>query len=194
MLRPHYEFWLFLGGALTAGALGAVAIAGGLLASKDDYEFAMSDPMIVAYVLTGLGLFCFAAAVRDWPFPFVAPSHLQAANEQRNREQSRAEAIEAIGQCVRKAEHARYVMFDNSRTPSERTGAYSDWVSSSTDVLVQHSPGDVAGFSRSLSPIAVDYVGFHAEQPIRGELMGLISQLDMRRDLLVGIIDRLQRS
>jgi hypothetical protein len=193
-MRPHFEFWLFLGGMLVAGALGAAAIAGGLLASRDDYAFATSVPMWIAYALTALGFVCFVAAVRDWRFPFVASSHLQAATEREAREKARADAISAIGQCVRDAEYARFVMFDNSRNLSERTRAYSEWINASSEVLEKHSPGDVAGFRRSLSVLAVDYVGFHAEEPIRGELMNLISQLDKRRDMLVAIIDRMQQA
>jgi hypothetical protein len=69
-MHSHRDFWLWAGTALTAFALTLLAVAGGLLAARDDYDFWRSAPMLAAYVCGALALFCFGAAVREVPFPF----------------------------------------------------------------------------------------------------------------------------
>jgi hypothetical protein len=69
-MHSDRDLWLWAGGALTAVGLTLVAVAGGLLAARDQYDFWRSPPMLAAYVCGALALVCFAAAVREMPFPF----------------------------------------------------------------------------------------------------------------------------
>jgi hypothetical protein len=70
-VHPHRDFWLWTGAALTALALTLVAVAGGLLAAREDYDFWRSPPMLVAYACGALALVCLVFALQGVPFPFA---------------------------------------------------------------------------------------------------------------------------
>jgi hypothetical protein len=65
------HYWLWTGAALSAYAAAFVAVSGGLAASKNNYPFFTSAPMILAYVFGTGGLGCVVAAVRGAPFPLA---------------------------------------------------------------------------------------------------------------------------
>lgn len=93
-MHPHRDLWLWAGAAMTALALACVAVAGGLLAARTNYPFWSSAPMIIAYVCGGLAVVCFAAAIREVPFPFgrTAPVLTQTRQEPSTEERQRTES------------------------------------------------------------------------------------------------------
>lgn len=80
-MRRDRDLWLWAGASLTAFSLTLLAVAGGLLAARDNYPFWGSSPMIAAYASGALALVCFVAAVRDLPFPFGRVEEAPVAQE-----------------------------------------------------------------------------------------------------------------
>lgn len=189
-MRRYYEFWLWIGGALVACALASVAIAGGLVSSKEKYDFWTSSPMIAAYSFAVAALFCFVAALRDFAFPLVVDSHAQAVRQQEQERKALDKAIAAMNNCITAGGLARVALYDDAKADEERINAYDAWFALCCDEIGRHAPGDLPSFRRSLSPLAYEYSG--VKGPIRAPIATHITQLDMRQDMLVKIVERLQ--
>jgi hypothetical protein len=69
--RSYESLWLWLGGGFIAVGAALLGVAGGFDAtSKVAYSFWTSGPVIIAYVMFGLSLACFACAIREVPIPY----------------------------------------------------------------------------------------------------------------------------
>lgn len=61
--RPGTNVWLAIGAGFIAAAAAFVGVAGGAVHASDSHSLWKSTPMIVGYILLGLGAACFACVL-----------------------------------------------------------------------------------------------------------------------------------